>query len=416
VAVTDSHPALGPAVRTDEDLLQAHAPVLRYDPQDLFRAISAESMVANPGNVLFDCDSETLACTPTATAVTGDALPELTLQFLAAYGDRRSPELERIAQAPGYALDARRMQAPVHPFARRVHGRVIRPDDRSAWLQYWLFYYYNPKNLRGLFKHEGDWEMIQVHVDAGGRPVEVTYAQHEFGEARRWDEIESDGERPVVYVGALSHASYFKSGSYPYSVLKHWLPFGIDHALGGKGDGVPEGPEDRDLTVDVLPEQGWTQWPGKWGSSERSILGKVGDGPASPGHQQPKWGDPAGYHTRQSRFGRTLRHLMHRAAKSFGKSTYPCPPAIHSAELMGGELTVRYSPVNQRQRRTKYVVLTVNQADGAQLVLASRTIKVKQNPDDTAHFRVPAGHGPLRVWASAYNGPRQRSDLACRDV
>jgi hypothetical protein len=139
------------AGRGDEQLLQAHAPLLRYDPQDLFRAISAQSMVDNPGNPVLDADGEVVA--EAARASTGDPggpTPVLTLAWLGDHASRAAPQAERLAQAPGYVRDARRMQAPSHPFAGRVYGRVRRVDRRPDWLQYWLFYYYNPRTCADL--------------------------------------------------------------------------------------------------------------------------------------------------------------------------------------------------------------------------------------------------------------------------
>ena len=62
------------------------------------------------------------------------------------------------------------------------------------------------------------------------------------------------------------------------------------------------------------------------------------------------------------------------------------------------------------------MVLTVNEADGPQLVLASRTVRPKKMRDEERFTLSPAPSGPLRVWASAFNGPRQRSELMSRVV
>ena len=81
-------------------------------------------------------------------------------------------------------------------------------DDDRVWLQYWLWLYYNPKNLFGFGKHEGDWEMIQIGFDADGRPS-CHRAQHDSGEARgRGVGRARRRVAPVVYVAPLSHASY----------------------------------------------------------------------------------------------------------------------------------------------------------------------------------------------------------------
>jgi hypothetical protein len=398
----------GPAPPDEQRLLDRHAPILRYDPQDLYRAISAESAVANPGNVLLDADGETIA-----RAGSGGSA-SLSLRLLGDYERRRRVRDERLAFAPGYATDVRRMQAAEHPFARRIYGRVCPSEAGKAWLQYWFFYYYNPKNLRGLGKHEGDWEMVQVHLDPSGAPDRVIYAQHEFGEARPWQEIESRDLRPIVYVAELSHASYFRRGSFPYAIGRPSLPFGIDHALGGRTEGQPDGPEEIP-TVEVFPEQGWPLWPGRWGTGERTVFGRIGDGPGSPGNQEPKWSDPEAFHRRQGRLSPVLRRLAGQVGRFIGRGSFPDPPVLEACEWDGDELRISYRIEAHGLHRTKYVVLTVNEADGQQLVLVSRLVR-KVPASDKAVFSLPEVIGPLRVWASAFNGPRQRSDPTSIEV
>ena len=104
------------------------------------------------------------------------------------------------------------------------YGRVVEED---GWLvlQYWFFYPFNNwrSGFYGLNDHEGDWEMVSLYLyeAQAGRwePEWAAFASHEFeGDdlRRRWDdpELEREGEHPVVYVGAGSHASYFRAGEY----------------------------------------------------------------------------------------------------------------------------------------------------------------------------------------------------------
>lgn len=106
----------------------------------------------------------------------------------------------------------------------RYYGRVLRQD---GWLvlQYWYFYFFNDwrSGFFGTNDHEADWEMINLYLSetATGQvtPEWVAYASHDrHGDdlRRRWDdpEVEKVGERPVVYVGAGSHACYFAPGEY----------------------------------------------------------------------------------------------------------------------------------------------------------------------------------------------------------
>lgn len=217
-------------------------------------------------------------------------------------------------------------------------GRVAR---QSGWTicQYWFFFAYNPwrSGFHGVNDHESDWEMISVYLyEDDGRlvPEWVAYASHDFHGAdlrRRWDdrsELELEGDHPVVYAGAGSHASYFRRGEYqaevpiPYSrrlrrwserVSRFWhtrlgqaddtrrplrIPF-IDFA---RGDGIAVGPgQANEWTPNVIDET--TPWVGEyrglWGLfAQDPISGE--NAPAGPmyerdGSPRPSWFDPLGF-------------------------------------------------------------------------------------------------------------------------
>ena len=126
------------------------------------------------------------------------------------------------AAAAMHRLPARRPEAErIYPY----YGRVVR---ENGWivLQYWIFYPFNNwrSGFFGANDHEADWEMIAIYLyeraDGEVAPAWVAYASHDFhGDdlRRAWDdaeELERVGEHPVVYVGAGSHAAYFRRGEY----------------------------------------------------------------------------------------------------------------------------------------------------------------------------------------------------------
>ena len=101
-------------------------------------------------------------------------------------------------------------------YGDRVYGRAVTTVGGKTWLQYWLFSYYNPQNVLGFGVHEGDWEFVQVGLNADGAPDVATYAQHDGGERCAWSSVQrTTGGAPVVYVALASHASYFSSGVNP---------------------------------------------------------------------------------------------------------------------------------------------------------------------------------------------------------
>ena len=217
-------------------------------------------------------------------------------------------------------------------------GRVAR---QSGWTicQYWFFFAYNPwrSGFHGVNDHESDWEMISVYLyEESGQlvPEWVAYASHDFHGAdlrRRWDDrvdLELEGQHPVVYAGAGSHASYFRRGEYqaevpipaPQRVKRiveamgdFWrerlgqggdtrsplrIPF-IDFA---RGDGLAIGPgQPHEWTPNVIDET--TPWASKyrglWGLyAQDPIAGE--NAPAGPmydrdGSPRPSWFNPLGF-------------------------------------------------------------------------------------------------------------------------
>jgi hypothetical protein len=364
-------------------LLERHRPILRFDRQYDYKPASVLSAVENAGNLLRTGYGELVARA-------GDE-PGLSLDLLATYArDFEAGEDDCICFAPDALGDARAMEADTR-YAGQLYGRVV-PDetDGRTWLQYWFWLYYNPKNLFGFGKHEGDWEMVQIGLGERDEPEVATYAQHAGGEARRWRKVEVEQGRPVVYVASLSHASYFTQGTHPY-------PIGIDHAYG-------DGPPEDDLPIE--PFGPWAHWPGRWGSSERAIGRATGHGPRSPGHQGDKWRRPGAFHRKMRR--RRLRGLLRRLMHLLGYATYPKPPVLR-ARLEGERRVVVDWDLEQLPwRRSRHLYLTVH--DGSR-VLASRTIR-RPDKRGRAKLRLPQATADPEVWGSTFNGLRQRSELA----
>jgi hypothetical protein len=201
--------------------------------------------------------------------------------------------------APGciYETDFDRY-SDTEPGGRRalVYAHIARQDDRpdEFALQYWFYWYFNDWNN----KHEGDWEGIQLLFDTSSveealstEPVSVGYAQHEGGEHADWDsdKLERDGDRPVVYPSAGSHASYY--GSALYLGRSASEGFGCD---------TTDGPSDR-VAADVvlLPTSvedaddplAWLMFGGRWGEHQSGAF----NGPTGPLDKE-RWTSPIDWH------------------------------------------------------------------------------------------------------------------------
>jgi hypothetical protein len=117
--------------------------------------------------------------------------------------------------------------AAVH---HRAGARDWPLDGVETIIQYWLFYldnaWQNPTALGPARQdHRGDWEFVSVALDAGNRPVAVSYSAHCGGTRRPWARVpvlaleaagqsilvgdgRQSGTHPLVIVAAGSHANY----------------------------------------------------------------------------------------------------------------------------------------------------------------------------------------------------------------
>ena len=174
-----------------------------------------------------------------------------------------------------------------------VYAHVVQQPDEPGlvFVQYWLYWYYNDWNN----KHESDWEGITLKFEANSveeallaEPVAVGYSQHEGGERTNWDDekLSREGDRPVVYSSARSHASYFGSALYLGRAASEG--FGCDETTG---------PSVRvDPAVVLLPDRvddpddplAWLSYGGRWGERQ----GGAFNGPTGPA-AKARWLEPA---------------------------------------------------------------------------------------------------------------------------
>jgi hypothetical protein len=228
---------------------------------------------------------------------------------------------------------------------RRVYyGRVLRS---GGWIALQCLFFYAMNNWRsgfyGVNDHEADWEQVFVFLfqKEGGEPQPrwAAYASHDFkGDdlRRRWDDplLVREGDHPVIFTGAGSHASYFEQGEYVMGAEPEFLrplkgalialrkfrsetlgmgsdsgstqgdramltvPF-IDY---GRGDGPSIGPgQEEEWSPEVIStEVGWVHsYRGLWGLDTHDPIGGE-RAPAGPkydrdGSIRQSWYDPIGW-------------------------------------------------------------------------------------------------------------------------
>jgi hypothetical protein len=215
------------------------------------------------------------------------------LSALAAPAPALAGTLDRYA--PVVVHDSRETSrlTSVRAFAGRVpevlpgHERPVVYGRRAGpWLQYWLFFAYNPQDRRVVStgRHEGDWEMVQFRL-RGERPVQAVYTQHSGGESCPYGWVRRSGTRPVVYLARGSHSAYFVPG-----LRDRTWPDPNDEA-DGRGDRV------RPRLIRISEDDpGWMRYAGTWGGSHAGWIPGEMDSPRGPAHQpQGRWSDPTAW-------------------------------------------------------------------------------------------------------------------------
>ncbi|MDA0160639.1 hypothetical protein OM076_10215 [Solirubrobacter ginsenosidimutans] len=365
------------------DLLRQYAPELRYETQESYFADSAAEMTDNyvsgsQTNYLVDGSG-----TRIAAANPANALADLSLGFLGnpLYADGRAATDSDYLDAANttYQQDAQRMRAA--GYGDRIYGRVVSSAGRT-WLQYWIFYYYNPQNVIGFGVHEGDWEFAQVALDSDGAPTVATYAQHDSSERCVWSQVRrTSAGAPVVYVALASHASYFAPGV----ASRGWLPDDYH-----RGDGYRVRPQ---LEV-ITPSTPFMAWRGRWGASSSS--------PIAP-RRQGKWGDPAGFESNAAAC--TAPSSAATATRRRPRSSVPAPQI--RVRRLGGEVVVDYRfPATRRRPVT--LLVSVAPAGAPDVATARRT--TIRSRTGTVRLAVASGaDGPVVVQASAFSQRGTRS-------
>jgi VPS62-like protein len=367
-------------------LLVRYVPELRFDMQEVYRADSAATITdnyqADYSNQLLDAAGTLLAASDPASSAETLDLAYLRPRYSSGALALSSDYVDEWNETRD--LDAQRMHA--NPaYANAIYGREI-PVAGGRLLQYWFFYYNNPKTFATVGDHEGDWEMIQVRVDAGGSPVGAVYAQHETGEYCPWDRVETtETGRPVVYVAHESHASYFWPGD--HRIVVNNLPDQWDYADGQGESVVPS-------VTDTSTAPSWMEWPGKWGGADSS--------PRSPLHQD-KWSNAQGFETAAS--------SCTEMPSAPGSTTAPERPRVPEieADRVGDNIVVKFRFEQSAGAPEPWLLVTTVDGPADGYTPTSKRTLVRSL---SGQITQPVGEaqGPLSVLASvrAQNGARSR--------
>jgi Vacuolar protein sorting-associated protein 62 len=277
-------PAAAADLADERALAEQHAPVVRLVEQ---------TEECGPGEPYRPIDVDLLFDEPTV-ALRGPWNPVDLVEIGPSAGDL-SELYEYHLDFPGDALNpgctyerwGRRLREGSAP---TVYAHVATERGQLA-LQYWLFYVYNDWNNL----HEGDWEMIQFVFEASDArealrtdPVSVGYSQHEGAERADWGDEKLElveGNRPVVYPAAGSHANFFGEGLHVGSSGDQGV--GCDDTRGPHVELEP-----NVVTIASDPSQAraafpWITYEGRWGELQDAFF----NGPTGPNLKR-QWTEP----------------------------------------------------------------------------------------------------------------------------
>jgi len=273
-----------------QQLADKHVPVLMIRQQTGPCDKAGEGYFPVPVDFLFDnpdilLRANTNGNATLSTGITPQLLAEAPAEsYLDFPGDPRQPGC-------GYE-EYFRAQVAKHGLTPTTYVHIfVDAAARKVYLEYWFYYYFNDWNDT----HESDWEMLMLVFDATSieealtrTPVLAGFAQHGGGEIARWDDpkLQREGDRPVAFASAGSHATYFTAETY-IGWGENGSAFGCDNTTT---------PSSRlDLTAIVVPttpdpegEFAWALYQGRWGEKQTSIF----NGPKGP-NLGKKWTDPA---------------------------------------------------------------------------------------------------------------------------
>ena len=264
----------------------------------------------------------------------------------------------------------------------QAYGRIVVTGTGDAWLQYWLYYYFNP-GVETFDEHEGDWEMVQVRLSklAGYLPDEVVFNHHSRASRCVRGEFHTHGNHTIVYSAADSHASYPEEGLYETDVPE------VYETVTAIPSEIPP------ATIGVVSEPTeWLNWPGRWGASG-------GSSPVGPafGSHETAFEEPETYAEEAEDCYAT--RIFPRAERASMRPPFlreEEPLELIDAQLTGSHISVGYrtSGIHPKGEEAPVLLLAVDSLQDKRPPRLYRVEDVKS--DDTVEL--PFNLNPSKKW------------------
>jgi len=342
-----------PDPESDRELAQRYAPVLYFHPEEIFRpqpvdVILEQARLRRSRRLWFD----------TNVLLALDPLDLFHLEsdrshFLDVwYGD------EGGSAYTNYSAHRAFYEAALSPAAGgppiTVYANVVRDEAGRVTIQYWALYFYND----WFNKHEGDWEMVQVMLNADRQPAWVVLSQHHGGTRRPWSRAPVEGgTHPAAYVALGSHANYFVGDEiYPNTQEIGDRRITIMDRTGTAGRVIPQvilltGRDRLAAAPEDWPGAAWLPFRGRWGE----VAGQSDfSGPLGPADKGEQWERPRDWGMAQpldaeTWYANRLRVEVVGAGpdETRVRLTDPCGGALSPAEALGNLAILHGDPPSE---------------------------------------------------------------------
>ena len=169
-----------------------------------------------------------------------------------------------------------------------TYFRAYRNSYGGISIQYWFLYAYN--DWTSGINHEGDWEHVNVRLDAYNQPLGVHFSTHNHLNYYAASQVQwHQGTHPVAWVADGSHAMYRSESAcnttyYPLDEGECWTLDWNRWFTWAGGRGVQSGLQGAGLVnmgekATPMPGQSWVKYSGRWGE-----VGPVNSGPRGPAY------------------------------------------------------------------------------------------------------------------------------------